>query len=125
MGIFAVVFSFIFYMSLTIVIEVGIAYLMGYRTKNFLIVVGLASVITNPVLNIVLSLNATFIGFYNDNLFILILEIIVVFVEFYILCYVFDRKYSRIKLFRLAVIINLSSYLIGYYLQEYVFVIFN
>lgn len=108
----------IFYMTLTISIEVGVAYLMGYKTRNFLLVVALASAITNPVLNFLISVNSTLYIFHNEMFLIFILEMIVVAVEFYILCYVFDRKYSRIKLFRVAVVINASSYLLGYLLQS-------
>jgi hypothetical protein len=121
MGILLTLLSFVFYLALTIIIEVGVTYLMGYRTKNFLMVVALASVITNPSLNLILSVNGMFSIFGATNVLIILLEIIVVFVEFYILCYVFDRKYTRIKLFKLAVIINFASYFIGYYLQVFVF----
>ncbi|KFZ26919.1 MAG: hypothetical protein KQ78_00685 [Candidatus Izimaplasma bacterium HR2] len=114
-------FLVMFYMSLTIAIEVGVAYLMGYRTKNFLLIVGLASVITNPVLNMIIALNAMFWIFRDDTILIIILELIVVAVEFYILCYVFDRKYTRIKLFKVAVVINAASYSLGYFIQEYLF----
>ena len=103
------------------IIEVGVAFLMGYRTKNFLLVVGLASVITNPSLNLILSINGMFSIFGATKALIILLEVIVVFIEFYILSYVFDRKYSRKKLFKLAVIINLTSYFIGYYLHAFVF----
>lgn len=120
MGIFQAILSFGFYLALTIVIEVVVAYLMGYRTKNFLLVVALASVITNPSLNLILSVNSMFSLFGATKAVIIFLEIIVVFIEFYILSYVFDKKYSRIKLFRLAVIINLVSYFFGYYLQAFI-----
>lgn len=121
MGILPAILSFAFYLTLTIIIEVGVAYLMGYRTKNFLLVVMLGSVITNPALNLILSINAMFSIFRDTIIVIFLLEIIVVFIEFYILSYVFYRKYSRMKLFRIAVIINLASYSIGYYLQAFVF----
>lgn len=121
MSILQAVLSFSFYLALTIVIEVIVAYLMGYRTKNFLIVVALASVITNPALNLILSINAMFSIFETSKLLIIFLELIVVFIEFKILCYVFDKRISRKKLFRLAVIINLVSYLIGGYLQVFIF----
>ena len=114
-------FLVMFYMSLTIAIEVGVAYLMGYRSRNFLLIVGLASVITNPVLNMVIALNSMLWIFRDDTILIIILELIVVAVEFYILCYVFDRKYTRIKLFKVAVAINLASYSLGYFIQEYLF----
>jgi len=108
------------YLVLTIIIEVTVTIIIGYKKKNFLLVVALGSVITNPVLNILISIYVFVTNKYIPLYLLVLLECMVAYVEFRILYFVFNKKYSKKELFIIAVIINSCSFLIGYFLREYI-----
>lgn len=103
---------------LTIVIETTVAYIMGYRERNMIYVVALASVITNPVLNIFLLVTRLFSDFFSGYTILIMLELIIVYVEFRILRFVFGKRISNKKLFILSLAMNASSFIIGEFLSD-------
>ena len=96
---------------LTIVIEVIIAWLFGLRSKRELLTVLLINVITNPLLNYLITVNGYFHLVSRTNLLILCLEVVVVLVEWRLLVWVLRQKVK--KMLVLSVAMNAASYLAG------------
>ena len=111
--------TLLMYLVATVIIEVFVAYIIGYRKKNFLIIVALGSVITNPVLNVLILIYAFITLSYIPFYLLIILEVIVVYVEFRILYFVFKNKYPKRELFIVAAVINSTSFITGYLLREF------
>lgn len=98
----------------TALIELFIVFIFGYRDRLFFVVVFLINVITNPILNYIVSLPAIRM-LHRTFEITLILEIVVIFVEWFMLAYVF-KKESKIKLFALSSCMNIASFLFGIFL---------
>lgn len=107
-------------LAITILVELGVAVLWRFTRKNELKIVALASLLTYPVLNLILAIyrpaNAWFYGAY-----ILILEILVVIVEAWIYIYVFFPKYKKYRLYLMSFTMNLASFCIGLFLNWWLF----
>lgn len=102
---------FLIPLGLTIVIEGIISLLCGIRSLRDIIVIILAQILTNPVVNygatiVHQSLNATYYGLY-----LFIVETLVLLVE----SFVYKKCLSTHKIspFRLSAICNLSSFGVG------------
>jgi len=102
-------------LAVTIVVELVIGYIVGLKSKDSLKVIVLMNIITNLSLNIILSLIYTIFKLEGASFIfvIIILEMIVVFVEFYILYYVFGNKIKWLKLLYYSVILNTTSFVVG------------
>lgn len=96
---------------LTIAIEVVVALLFGYRKKSEIATIIFINLITNPLLNYLLFINSYFGTVQISTITILILEIIVVSVEWLLL--IFTLKQNQKKLFALSVVMNFCSYVAG------------
>ena len=97
-----------------VVVLLPIALLFRFRKSNELKVIALASVITYPVLQLILSIGFSFGRSYSSiSVFVIVFELIVVAVEFYILFYVFKTKYSWKYLLLIAATMNAASYGFG------------
>jgi len=118
MPILSALITLLIYLAATIIIEVFVAFLIGYRKKDFLIIVALGSVITNPVLNVLILIYVFITYSYIPFLWLIILEVIVVYVEFGILYYVFKNKHSVKELLIVSFVINSASFITGYFLRE-------
>lgn len=98
---------------LTIVIELFVLFILGFRDKKLYLAVTVINVVTNPILNIILfqthSLLESFGYFY-----VIFLEILVVLCEYLMLKYTF--KDSKIPFFKLSFVLNASSFLLGIWL---------
>lgn len=103
--------SLLFPLLITILIECMVVFLLGYRERLIYVVVVLANMITNPLLNYLLILVSSlgYAGIYNY--IILPLELIVIFSEWRVFCYIL--KAEQTKLFILSVSVNTVSYLLG------------
>jgi hypothetical protein len=96
---------------ITIVIEVGIAWLFRLRSKNELLTIILINVITNPLLNYLLLINDHFHLVNQTNVLILVLEICVVLAEWRLLLWVLRQGVKKILV--LSLTMNACSYLAG------------
>lgn len=105
--------GFLLALTLTLIIELAVVYLLGLRKRNFFKVVFLVNVATNPVLNLILAVFGR--GFDGTLLFIftLLLEIIVIYVEYRMIMYVFSKQFTKERLFKLVLIMNGPSFLTG------------
>lgn len=95
---------------LTIIIELVVVFLLGFRDKPLLVGVVIVNIITNPTLNyIVLHTREAALMFGLS--YILFLEGIVVIAEFLMLRAAF--KNTKIPFFKLSLVMNATSFLIG------------
>lgn len=97
---------------LTLAIEVGVVLLLGFRDRRFILVVALASVVTNPPLNLVVASYRQFIHAEVPIVVMLVLEGIVILVEGFILVKVFPR-YSWRSMLVLSFVMNATSFGLG------------
>jgi len=102
---------YVFALLLTIAIEVVVALFFGYRKKSEIATVIFINLITNSLLNYLLFIDSYFGTVQISTIAILILEIIVVLVEWLLL--VFTLKQNQKKLFALSVVMNFCSYIAG------------
>ncbi len=95
---------------LTLIIEGSIAYLMGLRGRDYVLAVALINVITHPILNYLLFV----LGYLNINaslMLIVLLEILVVIVEWRLLVYIFRSPKTRFLI--TSILANTASFLAG------------
>ena len=102
----------------TIVIECGIALILGYRKKDLLNVL-LVNILTNPIVSTLPVYFNYYHGLRARNTCLYILEGLVLIVEGFIYVKVLKRR--KINGFILSFILNLSSYLIGLLISPIVF----
>ncbi|MEI6266278.1 MAG: hypothetical protein WCP14_00070 [bacterium] len=96
----------------TLLIEVPIAFFLGYRTIKEIISVIAINVLTNPLLNLLIIINSLLL-FVNYQLLVLLLEVIVVISEWLLLRYVLAEDYPRKRFLLDSIILNTTSCLIG------------
>jgi hypothetical protein len=107
---------FILALILTILIEVGVARLFGLKEKKELLTVVLVNVITNPLLNYLILVNAYFHLIGQSQILILIIEALVVLVEWRILVWALSQRAK--KMFLLSLVMNACSFLVGLFLAN-------
>lgn len=96
---------------LTVLIEAAFAFLAGVRSKYGQLVVLLTNIITNPLLNSILTVISFYLSPSYYYIFLIILEIIVVLTEGWI----YKRKELLTKWnpFIFSLFLNACSYFIG------------
>ena len=97
-------------LTITIIVEVGVASIFKYRGKDLLNVL-LVNILTNPLLNSIIVAINYYYGLKTRNISLIILEIIVVITEGVIYQKTLERR--KISGFWLSLILNVSSYIIG------------
>jgi hypothetical protein len=95
---------------LTIVIELSVAYVLGFRTKQVLLVIVMINFVTHPIVNYLILVLAN-VGFDLDLAVVSILELGVALAEWRLLVYVFDEQRRRLGV--LAFAANLVSFALG------------
>jgi hypothetical protein len=95
---------------LTVIIEAGVAYLLGFRTSRFLTALAAINVITNPALNYLILVLA-YLGTEVSFPWIVLLEVLVVILEWRLLVYVFREPKGRFLI--VSFLGNATSFLIG------------
>ena len=95
---------------LTIIIEVFVAYLFGYRKKD-LVNIMLANIITNPIVVVVPVYFNIKYGILERNIVLYILEILTVIVEGFIYNKYFNKR--SMNTYKLSLILNIITYLAG------------
>jgi len=102
----------------TLIIECGLAIIIGYRKKDLLNIF-LANCLTNPIVSSIPVYFNYYHGLKARNISLLILEILTLFVEG--LIYHKYLKRRKINGFLLSLILNASSYLLGLVINEIVY----
>ena len=113
-SLISIVLSFIFALSLTILIEWGLSFIFLKNKKDREVVI-LAQILTNPALNFLLFLNYNFIGF-NQNLLLAIFEILTVIIEAIVYRQYINNK-AKINPFLLSSLLNFASLSLGLFLK--------
>ncbi len=103
---------------MTIVIECGIAIILGYRKKDLLNVL-LVNLLTNPVVSTLPVYFNYYHGLRARNICLYILEVLVLIIEGFIYVKVLKRR--KINGFLLSLILNASSYFLGLLLNEIIY----
>ena len=96
--------NYIIPLGFTIIIELAVVLLLGFRTKKFILLVIIANILTNPSLNVLVQ------HYYFTFLQILCLEFFVTVIEALFLKYTYKEN---LPYFRLSFIMNALSFLIG------------
>lgn len=102
----------------TLAIELFVAHLFGFRTKNERKTIILATFITFFAMNIIIQMIGNFGSWFYENsfeyyVFVTMLEGYVVIVEYCTIKYVYEKKFGKKKILWLAISMNLASYLVG------------
>ena len=94
----------------TIIIELFVLYLLGFKEKKLYAAVALINLVTNPILNLTLFHTKNLL-FIFGWIYIFFLEAIVIICEYIMLKLIFrDLKLPFLKL---SFVLNASSFLIG------------
>ena len=101
--------NFVVPLVATIVIECLAAFLLGYREKLLFGAIVIINFVTNPFLNFIILLLDYFQWMEIYLHTVLFMEVIIVFIEWIMLCYIFP--YPKKQLFVLSFVMNLASYL--------------
>ena len=105
-----VISNFIICLFLTVIIEAVFAFLLGVRKSYGQLIVLIVNVITNPILNSILTVVSFYLPRSSYYFFLIPLEIIVVIAEGLLF-----KKLLSLKMnpFIFSIIINSCSYFIG------------
>jgi hypothetical protein len=98
-------------LMLTIIIELSVAYLFGFKDINSLSSIICVNTITHPVFCYFLWISTTLFLISINYYFIIVLEIIITFIEAAILYITLKQKFTT--LLKLSVIMNFASFAIG------------
>lgn len=102
-------------LSCTVVIECLVGFLIGIRSKYDFIFVILVNLLTNPlVVSLSLFLNFRY-GYKVRMIGEIIFEILALVIEAFIYSKTLD--YKKVKPFWISLILNISSYIIGYFIN--------
>lgn len=96
---------------LTLIIELIIIFLFGYRKKEYFIAVIFINLITHPLINYFLWANSSLNIIAADFISIIWLEILVVIIESVLLFYSIKQKYFN--LLKLSLCMNMASFIFG------------
>ncbi len=97
---------------MTIILESIISFLIRIKDKQDYLNIILVNILTNPILVTTSSIIRFNYGLSIYKIYMIILEIIVIIVEGFI--YKKYIKYNRINPYLLSLILNLSSYILGF-----------
>lgn len=102
---------------ITIILELLIALIFSFRKRELLFIVA-ANLITHPILTIIAGIIRTINSNFGQNFLLDISvlfapELIVVFVEFFLLFLQFKNKYSWRHILLLSFIMNIISFVVG------------
>jgi len=103
--------SFFSALFLTILIELIISVFFGFRTKIEIATIILINVITNPILNYLLLLNAYFSFIKAGLILLLFLELIIILTEWRLMCLIL--KNNPKKMLALSIVMNFFSFAAG------------
>ncbi|HNT75318.1 MAG TPA: hypothetical protein PKH77_09885 [Anaerolineae bacterium] len=102
--------SYLLALGLTLLIEGGVAYLLGFRSRREVLIVALVSLLTHPLLNYLLLI-LSYLGVSVTLGLITLLEIPVVVAEGYLLAYASGNPPRQC--FITSLLMNGASFLVG------------
>lgn len=106
----------IIFFLLTVILELIVALIFGYRKIIELLAIFFINLITNPAVNLILMFYL-YVTYFEMNLLVLLsLELLVVYAEWKLLVYVLQKNYK--KLLMLSSTMNFVSFLAGIFLYN-------
>lgn len=102
---------------LTLVIELSVIYLLGYKTKKALLAGALVSLVTHPIFGYFLWINLSFELVHINFFSLVLIEILIMLVESLLLYYALGYKYS--SMLKLSFAMNTVSFLLGTFITHY------
>ena len=103
---------------ITIVIEITIAFILGYRKRDILNVL-LVNILTNPLLNSLTVCINIYYGLTARNITLIILEIMALLVEGYIYHKYLEKR--KLNGYLLSLILNASSFILGMIINNIIY----
>lgn len=113
----SIIQNFAICLGLTIIFELLIGFILGYRDRLSLLSIICINFITNPLINYLLYLNDNFHFITSRYAFIGILEFLVVIVETILLIYALKKPLK--DMLTLSVCLNCGSFLSGLILFKF------
>ena len=107
----------IFYLGLTLIIELLVLLGLGYLNKKFITVLILINLITNPIYSSLLAIYSHLFDSEMGIILVLILEAIIVATEFYVLFKYLKTKYTKIEILITVVLVNGFSFLLAEFVR--------
>ena len=104
------IISYLLAFFLTILIEVAVAFILGYRNRRALLTVICVNLITHPILHYLLFLN-WFFPLLPSFFLLLMLEVAATLAEWRLLIYALRKKWTSMLL--LSVSMNGISFIVG------------
>jgi hypothetical protein len=114
----ALVNKLFFPLLLTIVIEVAVAALLGYRKKTTVMAIIYINIVTNLSLNSLILADFVFSWQIINVYAVILLEIIIVVIEWRLLVFALHQK-SR-QMFYLSLAMNSASFIVGLILMPFI-----
>lgn len=107
----------IFYLGVTLIVELLVLIGLGYIDTKLIKTVLLINVVTNPFFTILLLVYSNVYDQQMGILLLLLFEVVIVLVELYIVYRCFKSKYLRIELIMIVFFINGFSFLVAEFLR--------
>ena len=107
----------LFYLSFTLIIEVLVLLGLGYLNKKFLIGLILINLVTNPVYSSLLAIYYHLFDKEMGIILVLILEIIIIGIEFHVLYKYLKDKYTKIEITITIILVNGFSFLLAEFVR--------
>ncbi len=105
-------------LTITLVIEVGLALILRYRGKDIVNII-LVNILTNPLLNSIIVAVNYYYGIKARNITLYVLEVIVVLIEGFIYWKYLNKR--KINGYLLSLILNISSYGLGLLINKIIY----
>lgn len=107
----------LFYLGVTLIIELLLLLGLGYFNKKFIIVLVLVNLVTNPIYSTLLAIYSHVFDNEMGIILVLLLEVIIIFSEFYIVYKYFKTKYLKMEIFLAILLVNGFSFLIAEFIR--------
>ena len=105
-------------LTITIVIEMLLAFILCYRGRDLLNIL-LANILTNPLLNSLIVTINYYYGIKARNISLYIFEVLVIITEGFIYWKYLKRK--KVNAFLLSFILNIASYGLGLLINKIIY----
>ena len=102
----------LFYLGVTLIIELLVLIGLGYFNKKFITALVLVNLVTNPIYSALLAIYSHMFDNEMGIILVLLLEIVVVLSELYIVYKYFKTKYSKVEILIVIILVNGFSFLI-------------
>lgn len=112
----------LFYLGLTVIVELVVLLGLGYFNKKFITILLLLNLVTSTVYGTLLASYSHLFDSEMGMVLVLLLEVIIIAVEFFVLFKYLNSKYSRLEILITVILVNGFSFLLTEfvrYLFEY------